>query len=49
MILPLKGDEYVCRLIELKMKRDALKKKLEQVEAELEEVYFQIDDELLTN
>lgn len=34
------------KLIELRLRRDALRKKLEQVEAELKLVYFEIDEEM---
>ncbi|MDT0160459.1 MULTISPECIES: hypothetical protein [unclassified Bacillus (in: firmicutes)] len=36
----------MSKLIELRLKKEALKKKLEQVEAELELVYHLIDAEL---
>jgi hypothetical protein len=36
----------MSKIIELRLKADALRKKLEQVEAELELVYFQMDEEL---
>lgn len=36
----------VSKLIELRLKKEALQKKLEQVESELELIYFQIDEEM---
>ncbi|WP_276537423.1 hypothetical protein [Bacillus infantis] len=36
----------MSKLIELRLKKEALKKKLKQVEAELELVYHQIDAEM---
>jgi hypothetical protein len=36
----------MTRLIELRLRKEALQKKLEQVEAELELVYFQLDEEM---
>lgn len=36
----------MSKLIELRLKEQALRKKLEQVEAEIELVYFQIDEEM---
>ncbi|MGD6876975.1 hypothetical protein [Bacillus infantis] len=36
----------MSKLIELRLKKEALQKKLAQVEAELELVYFQIDEEM---
>lgn len=36
----------MTKLIELRLKKEALQKKLAQVEAELELIYFQIDEEM---
>lgn len=35
----------MSKIIELRLKKEALQKKLAQIEAELELVYFQIDEE----
>lgn len=40
------GEISMSRLIELKLKKEALQKKLAQIEAELELTYFQIDKEM---
>jgi hypothetical protein len=36
----------MTKLIELRLRKEALQKKMDQVEAELELVYFQIDEEM---
>jgi hypothetical protein len=36
----------MSKLMELNLKKEALQKKLEQVESELELLYFQIDKEM---